>query len=546
MNPGITRFTTAGNVSLATISPDGRYVAYVMQEGTKQSLWMRQVAAASAVLVVPPAAERIQGVRFAPDGNFLDYLAVGLNSAHGTLYQVPVLGGAAREVATPVDAGIGFSPDGKHIVYVVTDFDSFTSHLVIANTDGASPKQLASRKFSKTIGAFLSAAWSPDAKRIVAVATDVDPMGQNLRLLDLSATDGTERPFNTPRWRFFSDLAWLPDGSGLLLAAQERTGVPVQVWVIPYPGGTPRRITNDLIGYRAVTSTADGKTLAVVQADQISNLWVGPASKPDAAHQITNGRNDGINALASGSDGQAVYSSNANNNWDLSTVSLNGGAARQLTTDARYHGNTAVCGASVIYASDFTGTMHLYRLEMNNRNVTQLTNGAGEDWPSCDAAGRWLVFSKNEPDGSAHVAKMPAAGGEIQTLSKRLDAGSPVISPDGTRAADPYFRKDGNIGVVVVTIDGAKEVADIPAPPTVDPNAHTLAWMPDGKALAWVDVRSGTSNIWATPTTGGAPYQVTHFTSDQIWRFAFSPDGKSIVISRGPNTSDVLLLSNTK
>src|SRR6266436_4090780 len=52
----ITRLTTSGKVTLAAISPDGRYVAYVTDEGSlREALWVRQVGTGSDVQIFPTA-----------------------------------------------------------------------------------------------------------------------------------------------------------------------------------------------------------------------------------------------------------------------------------------------------------------------------------------------------------------------------------------------------------------------------------------------------------------------------------------------------------
>ena len=50
----ITRVTQSGNAANVAISPDGRYVVYVLREGEKQSLNVRQVATGSDVQILPP------------------------------------------------------------------------------------------------------------------------------------------------------------------------------------------------------------------------------------------------------------------------------------------------------------------------------------------------------------------------------------------------------------------------------------------------------------------------------------------------------------
>ena len=43
---------------------------------------------------------------------------------------------------------------------------------------------------------------------------------------------------------------------------------------------------------------------------------------------------------------------------------------------------------------------------------------------------------------------------------------------------------------------------------------------------------------------GGEPHQVTKFASGRIFSFAWSRDGKQLLLSRGSESSDVILISN--
>jgi len=71
-------------------------------------------------------------------------------------------------------------------------------------------------------------------------------------------------------------------------------------------------------------------------------------------------------------------------------------------------------------------------------------------------------------------------------------------------------------------------------------------WTPNSTAIAYLETRNGVTNIWSQPVTGGPPMQLTHFTSDRIMSFDFSPDGKQIVYSRGHASSDAVRITNLK
>ena len=89
----VTKLTTNGNSLMAAISPDGKYVAYVINEGGKQSLWLRQVEINSNAQMIPPREGRYLGVAFAPDGNFIYFAYAGSDrNDAGQIYKIPVLG----------------------------------------------------------------------------------------------------------------------------------------------------------------------------------------------------------------------------------------------------------------------------------------------------------------------------------------------------------------------------------------------------------------------------------------------------------------------
>jgi len=76
------------------------------------------------------------------------------------------------------------------------------------------------------------------------------------------------------------------------------------------------------------------------------------------------------------------------------------------------------------------------------------------------------------------------------------------------------------------------------------PGMFGLTWSPDSKAFHYVLTREGISNLWEQPLSGGPPKQLTHFKTEQILDFAWSSDGKELVLARGNPNSNVVLISN--
>ncbi|MGB8442705.1 MAG: protein kinase [Candidatus Acidiferrales bacterium] len=67
----ISQISETGKVTAAAISPDGKYVLDVVQDGGKNSLWLRHLPTNSNTQVVPPSSSEFLTPTFSPDGNYI-------------------------------------------------------------------------------------------------------------------------------------------------------------------------------------------------------------------------------------------------------------------------------------------------------------------------------------------------------------------------------------------------------------------------------------------------------------------------------------------
>jgi Tol biopolymer transport system component len=123
--------------------------------------------------------------------------------------------------------------------------------------------------------------------------------------------------------------------------------------------------------------------------------------------------------------------------------------------------------------------------------------------------------------------------------------GSPLLSPDSQLLV--YFWQDPkNLGrrvkTNIVSVAGGDVLHSFEFPPGVG----WIGWSPDGKAIDYAVTKNGVSDIWRQPLAGGAPKQLTHFSSGLIYCFAWSPDGKNLAVARGNQTADIVLLRARK
>jgi hypothetical protein len=76
-------------------------------------------------------------------------------------------------------------------------------------------------------------------------------------VVEVQVESGAERPITSEKWPPWEggQVAWLSDGSGLIVIAPDQSSFSVQLWHISYPGGEVRKITNDLINYNRLSLT---------------------------------------------------------------------------------------------------------------------------------------------------------------------------------------------------------------------------------------------------------------------------------------------------
>jgi eukaryotic-like serine/threonine-protein kinase len=544
-NARMSRLTSNGGVEATAVSPDGRYVAYVVREGDEQSLWIRQAATSSAQQVVAPATRiNLASPVFTPDGNFI-YFTKELAERTGgmQLMAVPALGGIPRKVTEGLSSSITFSPDGKRLAYFRINVGDTYVHLMEMNVDGSGGTEIA-----KWSGPHYSPAWSPDGQRIAYnTLVEEDPQGlrAHLETYELSNQKATPIP---SRWRRVRNLIWTPDGKGLLVTGQEKAADPTQIWYVGYPDGATQRVTNDLEDYDGVGLSADASTIVARQTDINASVWIAPTDHPDEIKQITQGRNDGLHGMDFASPEKLIFSSNDSGNWDLSAVDSRGGAAQVISGASQYHSTPIVCdsGRTVVFLSTVDGMNHLWKSDIEGGSAVQLTHGVGEVFAQCPREGRWVAYVSEDDTTKSNLRRVSLDGGaDTAIIPDSVRAIN--LAPDGKIILfEPLGPHVGNIvRIGKAMVEGTAPITYLdPAPKSAVLRGGR--WIDGQRALAFVDARSGVPNLWTFPLDGKPAQQFTHFVSGRIFSFAVSPDGSKIALSRGAITSDVVLFSRNR
>ncbi|QIA08632.1 TolB family protein [Draconibacterium halophilum] len=150
-------------------------------------------------------------------------------------------------------------------------------------------------------------------------------------------------------------------------------------------------------------------------------------------------------------DGQRLaYCAERNGEYDVYTISVDGGEETRLTTETGLDDGPEYSpdGKYLYYNSMASGKMEIWRMNVDGSNKKQLTNDAYSNWfahPSPD--GKYFVFiSYHEDQGSGHPAMkevslrlMNLSDGSIRTLCSFTGGQGtinvPSWAPDGKRFA---------------------------------------------------------------------------------------------------------------
>jgi eukaryotic-like serine/threonine-protein kinase len=546
--PKIERLTNNGKAVRAAISPDGKLVAYAMWEAGKQSLWLKQTTIAGAGNNVrPPADLYYLWLSFSHDGDSLYYLTQDDASRACALYRIPVLGSAPpRKVIANIMSTVALSPDGQRLAFMRAYQTQLEFTLMLANVDGSGEQKLVTRKHPDGFSNRTGLAWSPDGK-VISCSAFSNADGLREIVIAVNVTDGRQWQISSRKWFGVYDMAWLADGSGLIMRARDQAkGLQSQLWRLSYPDGEARKLTNDLDNYEGVSLAANSNTLVTVKVDYSLGILVAPYGKAGPPKQVTSRTNmdEGSSGIAWTPDDKILYASTENGNFDIWTIDADGGAKQPLTADAgqNFYPTASPDGRYVVFNSDRGGVSDIWRMDIDGGNLKRLTRSHDAWYPQYSRDGRSVVYLNGSSGQTVWKAPIDGAA-PLQLTSNDREAVRLAISRNGKWLAYATFNEQNRGVIKIIPFEGGPIIKTIALPLTISPEAN-FVWTPDDRAVIYVSNIGGVSNVWKQPLDGKAPTQMTDFKSSLIWWLDLSRDGKQLAMSRGEANSDVVLISN--
>lgn len=546
----LTKLTTSGKVTNATMTLDGKYAVFAQTEEGGESLYLRQIATGSQTRILAPQPIKFIGLAISPDGNFIYCTAFLENRADPQLWRVPLLGGATEQINGIVTGvAVSFSPDGKQIAFTESRSSLKESHLGVSASDGSNKRILIRaaddlRAFSTFASNPL--AWSPSGTEI-ACAVEEKSVDERMRtgILLVNPASGEERFITERRWDYVTHLAWT-DAENLAFIAYTSDPLQGQVWTISKETGEARALTNDLNSYLWLAASADGNLLTV-QKNPVSHLSVADFDeqmkilRPREIHS----ESGYIDNVAWAADGAILYSSMANGRREIWRMNRDGSDRTQLTVGANVTFGLSVSpvDGSLAFCSTNDGKHTLRLSDPNGKNIRALADGTEDVWPNFTANGRSVIFQRGLNNKTLTLWRAEIDGGTPVQLTHKPSS-HPAVSPDGTQTAYYFMDKETDnawrIGLISSETGATLGKLSFPQPVT----ERRMRWHPSAPLLSQIFYAGENVNLLLMPTDGTDSVTVSGLDKGDVNWFEWARDGKRLVISQTTVTQDIVLLSD--
>jgi tricorn protease len=334
-----------------------------------------------------------------------------------------------------------------------------------------------------------------------------------------------------------------PDGTTLAFSAAYEG--PTEVYTMPVAGGSPVRRTFDGGGARVVGFAPDGalvystRRYSTLPDTQLFRLDLGTGERtPVPLAQAADGcwPPDGRTLFFTRLPFQGSHTKRYRGGTAQSLWKCAEGMAEAVPLTGDYAGTSKTpmwWGGRVYFLSDRDGTMNVWSMDEDGRDVRQHTHHQGWDADQASLSDGRIVYKLG-----ADLRLLDLASGADAALEIRLSSDfdqeretwvkkpmdyltSIALSPKGDRVA---LTARGQVFVAP-----AKQGRLVEVTRTAGVRYRRATFLPDGKGLVALSDESGEVELWRLPANGvGQPEQMTRDGKVLRWEAVPSPDGKWI------------------
>ena len=253
----------------------------------------------------------------------------------------------------------------------------------------------------------------------------------------------------------------------------------------------------------------------------------------------------GDNGITWAEGSRIIYDAILAGGAGLWSEDLTSGETHLIVADARAPSTTGD-GRMLVFGRLQGGKFALWRADSSGVHAHQVLD-AITSRASIAPDGSAMYYLSTQ-SGVQLVWTVNLTGGPPHQVSQLRSNPYPQVSPDGRFILLPFASDHSATDAAsrspedaILSVGSGEPVRRVP----IVPRASTQHWTPDGLGVAYID-RQAPSNILVQPIDGGPPHPLTHFMDRRIVDFAWSHDGKQLVMSRALDSSDIVMLKGVK
>jgi serine/threonine protein kinase len=314
-----------------------------------------------------------------------------------------------------------------------------------------------------------------------------------------------------------------PDGKEIYFVKQLG---PFEVWAVPTLGGPPRRVVP---GQFALPSL-DGAFIYYAKKFDSSGIF--RAEKSGLNEELVyNGEKTGLFLLPMllFPGGNELLAAGVPGNFGpkfhfyrIDLTSHQGTDLGEVSGD--YNLVWAEPGKTVLFNRTVSGLTNIWKYNLQNRSLTQITFGTGLDYaPMPDPGGKGIYFVSGKSFGSVTAYHVHS---KESTDIVSEDATQPIISPDGKKVMYITVPAPQRTELWVSDIDGGNKVKLVSGE-----SLGTGTWAADNLHLSFHEARAGAGAKAYTVGSDGSGLRQVLPTVDSVWYSVFSPDQKSVYVT---------------
>ncbi len=544
--------TDSGAAFSPTLSPDGRYVAFLYQSEGRLAAKLKDVESGSVVDISINGDEKPATLEFSPDGRSLYFRQRGLWRSGQNVYRMPMFGGDPIKVAGDVWGVASVSPDGRSIALFREDTASNIDRLIIRDIDSGDERIVTELISPEQFFILVGPAWSPDGSKLAVVKRPTSGLRSEITVYNTS--NGSSETLGTELQKLFQ-IAWRKDGKALFALSKEPEKGR-QLFQVDYPSAIVSRITNDLNQYEGISITKDGRKLVTEVRNLTANIWLMSADGADDARALTTGKygHYGLGDLKFATENRVIFDGRADVERELWAISLQDGRQTRLTND-RGSRNSKVAatanGEHLYVTSNRSGTESIWRVDQAGTDAVQLTEADGEShWLPALSHDEKHIYYLSRGKERSEIRRLSPADRTEETI-RVAEGFSPQhffqTSPDGKWLAFAYKTNEDDVNDADDFLNVPVQIGllDLNEPSRmvtfrIRSTKAFIRFSVSGESFDYIRDSSIVRQSIKEPER--EPDVVLSVPGEKIYNFDWSLAGTHAVVARGRLTTDVILM----